>query len=249
MFEILNKVKEDAFSESQTEVRLAFNVPVSFDFGEFRKMVEAIFHHMEAKITLYKMTTENLRKPKSPNSYVFVFDNKRGCGFNKTLKDVKDALVQGGAISGIKSMRSTRDGKVLVSLNNSKEAADRIQQALGSLATDNGVRTWRVGNSDIEVLHLKELDALTTQPEVIEALEEYLCPNSSYKVGELRPMAKNTQAVTITTTKSNAAALLKNKLLRIGLINCRVEKRIQLQKCTKCWSYDHRSDKCTDPDR
>lgn len=32
-------------------------------------------------------------------------------------------------------------------------------------------------------------------------------------------------------------------------MRCRLEKRLRVPRCTKCWSYDHRTDNCTGPER
>lgn len=67
--------------------------------------------------------------------------------------------------------------------------------------------------------------------------------------GKLRPMANQTVATTLRADKKAAEALLLKGKIRVGLIHCRIEKRVSLNKCNKCWSYDHDTQACKGPDR
>lgn len=69
------------------------------------------------------------------------------------------------------------------------------------------------------------------------------------KIGELRPNANNTQAVTVTLDKEDAEKLVKDGIIRVGVVNCTVEKRIKVTKCRRCWSYEHTATECTGTDR
>lgn len=215
----------------------------------FRKMVESSFHHTDIKVTIYKRVAHReVQTKRNRNSYAYVVqsDNK---DFHNTLKDVKEALVAGGIKEEMKTFRSTRDGKLLLTFEKSEEAASKIEQALETLSADKKFKAWKTGDTDTQILHLKELDALCTREDVLESLSQKLPPGTPLKVGELRPMARSTQAVTITTTKAQAEQLIREKWLRIGIVNGRFERRVQLQKCFKCWGYDHYASKCHGPDR
>ncbi|KAJ8933809.1 hypothetical protein NQ314_013781 [Rhamnusium bicolor] len=68
-------------------------------------------------------------------------------------------------------------------------------------------------------------------------------------MSDLRVNARDTQAVTIRLSKDDAERILKDKALRVGLVKCSFENRINMSRCFKCWSFDHLADDCNGPDR
>lgn len=93
------------------------------------------------------------------------------------------------------------------------------------------------------------MDATTTKEEVVEALEKVLEEKSDFKLSELRPNRGGTQAVTITINQKGAEQLNKHELIKVRLLRCSIQKRINLKRCFKCWSYEHEINKCDRPDR
>lgn len=52
-------------------------------------------------------------------------------------------------------------------------------------------------------------------------------------------MRINTQAVTIAMNAKDAAILISNRMIRIEMVNCSIEKRYNIKKRRKCWQHDH----------
>ncbi|KAG5867101.1 hypothetical protein JTB14_035831 [Gonioctena quinquepunctata] len=65
--------------------------------------------------------------------------------------------------------------------------------------------------------------------------------------GECR--ISDTLAATLTLPKVMAAALALREHIRIGLVRCKIEKRVNVPRCGKYWSCAHTSEKCTGPGR
>lgn len=89
------------------------------------------------------------------------------------------------------------------------------------------------------MLHLKGLDVNTTKELVLETLKGYVERSESYKIGDFRPYANGTLAVSITIGEKEAEKLLKQGMIIVDMVRCHIERRIQLTKCFGCWSFDH----------
>ncbi|CAH1384965.1 unnamed protein product, partial [Tenebrio molitor] len=87
--------------------------------------------------------------------------------------------------------------------------------------------------------------------EVIEALKVRLgdAKDKTWKVSDLRPNRNDTQAVTIVLRKEDAESILAEGYLRIGAVRCRAERRVETEKCRRCWAFDHKTVGCKGPDR
>ncbi|CAG9769746.1 unnamed protein product [Ceutorhynchus assimilis] len=68
-------------------------------------------------------------------------------------------------------------------------------------------------------------------------------------MSDLRPNAGNTQAVTVRIRKQETEQILKKPFIQTGLSRSRIEERLNVPRCSKCWTYDHLKDNCTKPER
>lgn len=93
------------------------------------------------------------------------------------------------------------------------------------------------------------MDQLATEQDVIAAVSRH-CPGvTDIKVGQFRPMAGNLLAITVTLPASAATALVREKHIRVGMVRCRVDLRVEVTRCFRCWAYDHIAKSCKGPDR
>ena len=106
-------------------------------------------------------------------------------------------------------------------------------------------------NRETEIIHIKGMDITTTTKDIITAIEKTTgaLEENSYKIGNCRPNANNTLAVTVTLPKEMSKKLITEKTIRVGMVRCNVQKRIQMDKCRICWSYNHKEKDCNGPDR
>lgn len=93
-------------------------------------------------------------------------------------------------------------------------------------------------NTDRGILHIKDLDAITTKAETEAALID-IVGSSDIVVRSLRPAFGKTQIATVETTDKVAEILVKRGRVRIGMSQCRVRERIQLTRCYRCWQFGH----------
>ncbi|XP_044754986.1 uncharacterized protein LOC123313941 [Coccinella septempunctata] len=137
-----------------------------------------------------------------------------------------------------------------ITLEKDDEKMKTLKEALNS-APEKIEATCRWARSQKQsILHIRGMDEITTEEEVNTAINERIGGEGSHlvKISSIRPDRNNTQAVTVTTNEVIAKALLKEPL-KIGLTMCSVERRIELEKCYKCWEVGHTAIKCNGTDR
>ncbi|KAK9874524.1 hypothetical protein WA026_005368 [Henosepilachna vigintioctopunctata] len=91
------------------------------------------------------------------------------------------------------------------------------------------------------------MDSMNTPEEMEVAIRERI-QDEEMKIENVRPNANDTQAATIITTETAAQKLLEHTI-KVGMVNCTLERRIDMERCYKCWAVGHTSKKCTGPDR
>ncbi|KAJ8931375.1 hypothetical protein NQ314_015720 [Rhamnusium bicolor] len=104
---------------------------------------------------------------------------------------------------------------------------------------------------DLETIHMRGLDTTVTKEGVMESIKKTPgdLHTADIRMSELRPNARNTQAVTITLERTKAEELLKHPYLCIPLSRANMERKINVPRCRKYWAYEHSEEDCKGPDR
>lgn len=102
-----------------------------------------------------------------------------------------------------------------------------------------------------DIFYIRGMDCTTTKEEITICMEKLTnkVAGKDFALGELRPNKNNTLAVTLSCDKEMAEMLAKQRNIRIGMVRCGIEQKFEIQRCTKCWSYDHNITACTGVDR
>ncbi|CAH1107101.1 unnamed protein product [Psylliodes chrysocephalus] len=168
--------------------------------------------------------------------------------YKEVLGRVKTIVGSNSSVKAIRGLRSTKDGKLLLTLDKDQAALTNLHEALKDSTT--GLKTKRLGMEKRIAIHLRGMEADTTvediRQSVIEITGEWEEEN---KISELRPLSNDTLAATLMLKPSQSDMILEEGSLRVSLVKCRVEKRLNIRRCQKCWSYDHYADSCEGPDR
>lgn len=213
------------------------------DTNMLRKMAEYIFGREERQIII---NTHRKRKTRDTERKTYALVVETAGDYKGTLKTVKETIKEKDVGKGIIGLRSSKDGRNLViSTEKDTQTANQIEGALGNLKVTKKTEK----KEKLTVIHIRGLDAITTIEEVIEGIREEIGPvkKEDIKTSGLRPNINNTQAITVSLPSTLAEKLSKQGNLKIGLVKCRVEKRIEMRRCDKCWSYDHRTKDCSSP--
>lgn len=244
----LKKIRE----ETEGEQEVALHHLESMSINKFAKMTEVNFRGSGCKVTVYttnekrKKEMENEQKPKQARSYALIVNNKEE-EYNRTLKTIKEQLIHLPEKEAIKGIRKTRDGRILITLERDNNALDAIkrgvQKGTKENITESGEHTKRSS------VHIRGMEATTTKEEVHMAIMERLNMGddntNEIKVGDLRPNAYGTQAVTVNMKEEDAKKLLQDRGIRIGLVKCTAEEHVIIKRCFVCGSYDHIQEKCS----
>ena len=68
-------------------------------------------------------------------------------------------------------------------------------------------------------------------------------------VRELRPNSNGNQTAVIVIGEDEAKEFVRRGKLWQGLLMCKIQERIELEKCSRCWAYGHKAWNCSGPDR
>jgi hypothetical protein len=218
-----------------------------------QKMTESIFQGTKTRVKIY--TTSKTRvssgeaKKREKTTYALVVEDE-GKDYKTILNSVRSKIGTDAAGGAIRSVRSTRRGKLLVTTERSDENLEALSKAIRG-ASDT-IKVRKAGNKgSMKALHIRGMDALTEKDEVVKAIENKVgsLENKTYKLSELRPNANDTLAVTLVINEEEAQKIIKDRWLRVGIARCSVEERIRLYQCFRCWKYDHVAAKCTEGDK
>lgn len=234
------------------------------DHIRFRKMVECIFRDYENEIVVWHpsrkqqaetiptqmataATKVNKKFTNTKNEGVVII-KQGGKTYADLLRDVRGALGGTGEDTGIKSIRKTKDGDLLLV---AKKGEDKT---LSKIIREKMVGAEvRASKTKEETLHIKDLDEVTTTEEILTAVraatEGSQVAGYEAQISSLRPCYGGRQIATIRAEPQLAAFLVDKGTLKIGLVPCRIIKRVDIKKCYRCWNYGHQSKDCKGPNR
>lgn len=217
-----------------------------------RKMVEGVFHETGTQVKIYtKLGTNTRKQVRERKTYALMVGNKDKT-YNETLSQVKNSLKDEQNVGKVIGMRSTREGKLLIVMEKDDEAVEKLERLLQEKKDENTtVKRMTGGVKDTEAIHIRGLDALATREDVLKALKEKI-PNlekQGYKLSNLRPMAGDTQAATFSADKEVVKGIVEERNLRVGMVRCLIERRVEMDRCFRCWEYGHVSRSCEGMDR
>jgi hypothetical protein len=188
-------------------------------------------------------------KRRERKTYALVVEDE-GKDFKEILNSVKSKIGSDSTGDAIRSVRSTRGGKLLVTTGKSDEDLEALSRVIQGASETIKVR--KAGpERRVKVLHIRGMDALTEEAELVKALETKVgsLKNKTYRLSGVRPNANDTLAATFVINEEDAGKIMKNGWVRVGIARCPIEERIRLNQCYRCWKYDHIAAECTGGDK
>lgn len=250
--DLWNKIRE-LKHETENDEYVAIHHINTMSLLRLRKMVECIFYNSKTRVQIFtnkpinKVQVEQNKKER--NSYALMVEvNEKS--YKEVLSNIKSVISDNPAKKIIKNIRSTKEGKLLITTDKDTSAINELKNIIATKCDNLKTRIMGL-ETKTKALHIRKMDATTTKEEIENALDKALGnpEQKGYKIGEPRPDINNRLAVTVTMNKSDAGKIEKMGNLRVGLVKCPVEKRIILKKCFRCWSYEHVARECKGPDR
>ncbi|XP_050306719.1 uncharacterized protein LOC126743597 [Anthonomus grandis grandis] len=250
LFEKLIRLKEDTADDEH----VALHHIKKCNLETLRKMCEMIFYDTDTNLTIYT-TSANVKeaeitKNKERSTCALIIEDKEDI---KTLvTGIKTNLINTAASKSIKSLRTTKEGKLIIVTEQNKEAVKYIKEAVNKKFTNAKIRVSGVRETNLnETFHVRGMEITTTKNEIRTAIEGKVgdLNEDEIKISDFRPNRDNTLAATINISKEKASILAQHRYIRISMANCNIEKRLQVTKCSKCWSYEHHVRDCDGPNR
>ncbi|KAL1487653.1 hypothetical protein ABEB36_015697 [Hypothenemus hampei] len=239
--ELYNKMGKLKKLTNETEW-IAVSCGENYDGIKLRKITEAIFHGSDTQVMDYATNKKGKTtyKQKERNTYA-IEDDGQGQSFSEVLKKIKENVSKTNS-NNIKGIRSTKENKLLITLEKDKQKMEDVQNDILKIKGSRGLQKYAV--------HIRGMDKLCTVDEVREALEE-LVPGIGphLKLSELRPFRNDRQAITVNTDKTHIDKITIHNELRIGFNTCYIEREHFVVKCRKCWASGHVERECRGQDR
>ncbi|KAH1006937.1 hypothetical protein HUJ05_007622 [Dendroctonus ponderosae] len=235
-------------AETKNDKSVAIHCIKRCTTDRLRKMAEAIFHGKITKVTIFSNGTpaaaDIIARKKAPALFI----NTGGRSYGDALKQIKAQLNNNDATKIIKNVRKGKNEQLIMTTEHNKEQLEVLKRAIKDPELEMAIRDT---TKKTETIHVRGLEETVTRKEVAEELERVLgkLEDSDLRMSDLRPNTGNTQAVTISLEKRKAEKLLQNPYLRVGLSRARMERRINVSRCRRCWGYSHSENRCTGPDR
>ncbi|CAG9837743.1 unnamed protein product [Diabrotica balteata] len=210
---------------------------------ELRKMAEVIFTNTKGTTVQIFTTATRREKP----TYGFIV-SKKDSTYSQLLEGVEKAVGDTQAKEAIRSLRSTRDGNLLITIDKDQGAASMIKNAIAN--KESGLTAKLVGTEKQAIIHLRGMTANTEEEHIKLAIQREIGKwKTNFAIKQIRPMRNNTKAATFILTALAARQILDLGHLKVGLARCEVERRYVVRKCQRCWSYQHDVARCDGPDR
>lgn len=169
-----------------------------------------------------------------------------GKSYADLVKQIRSTVKPEETNTEIRAIRQTKTGGVLLELRKS----DNKDQFNTSLKTVLGEDAVIQSLEPKAVLEVRDLDSFTTIEEIRNAVVRDI--GEGAKDCEIRLTQANSRGqkfAVISLTQRNANELLKSSRIKVGWVNCRVRRRVEVTKCFKCFGYGHIQADCKGPDR
>ena len=102
----------------------------------------------------------------------------------------------------------------------------------------------------LTTIEILDLDGVTTEKDVREALERDFTTNMEIKrINLTRATSRGQRAAFCEIYEASAIKALDKTRLKIGWVNCRIRPVVKLTRCFRCLGYGHQTRSCTGPDR
>lgn len=189
------------------------------------------------------------RKPPSrdrPNS--IVIRAKDGVSYADILKDIKSDPELVDLKKEVTKIRRNAGGALILELDSKSTKAQELALKVEGKVKEKASAMTR---SQQITLEIKDIDEVTTEEEVLETLYEHIIDGSSgsITVRSLRTAYGGTQTAVVSAPINSAANLIREGRVRIGWVNCRVRRKIEIRRCYRCWQIGHTAAKCGGTDR
>lgn len=170
------------------------------------------------------------------------------CSYADILKKMKTSIKPEEIGVGIKKIHKTKDGNVHIELGKGDGHAKKLEYAIKtSLGEDITVQTQK----EKFLLDIRDLEETTEDNEIISSIMETSCESNSegIKVRNIRNFYGGTKQALVEVPGHIAEKVLKLSKIKVGLVICRVRRKIYPKRCFRCLQEGHVARFCKGKDR
>ena len=167
--------------------------------------------------------------------------------YSDALKTLRTKINPDDTGTEIRSVRKTAKGDVLIELEGQAEIKKEFRAAVvGAFGNPLAVANL-VPRTSVEI---RDLDDLTTEDEVRKVLADKLqLDREEITVFLTNPNSRLQRMAIVEMPEKGVDLLMESARIRMGFVNCRVRRRVQVTRCFKCMGYGHLARDCKGPDR
>lgn len=257
LFRSLNEIKCQAVNQKRTKLVIPQIEGVTGHI--ITRMLEFLFVDTNIQIAICKPHPVNRvtrvgdvnkkqssRPPKAKINRDTIIVQMKDKSYADLLKTVKSAVKPNEVGVEIEDMKSTKNGDLLLTIQNGADKAEVLKRELTEKVPGASASIL----SRKKVLHLKDMDEVTHEDEIVDAISKTINVNKGdFEVRALRPSYGNKQNATIIMKDSDADKLIEVANVKIGWTRCRVIERKNDPRCYRCWEHGHIKSQCKGPDR
>lgn len=177
-----------------------------------------------------------------PDAVIVKADNISYADMLKKIRTSRDMEGVGGTIH---SITKTKDGNLRLVLNREAAEIENLQIAIKA-AIGNEASCTRL--TDRATVEIRDADEEATNEEILQALEAHTKGQGTARIISKRRINRGTQIISASVPMAAMSTLLKTRL-RIGFVNCRVKRMIDVLKCFRCQGFGHTRRTCTNDER
>lgn len=182
--------------------------------------------------------------PRKRSSAIII--RTQGKGYSQVLKSIKETITAKDDKPTVNGITETKKGDVLIMMDNEDNAISLQEALVGKFTSENVV--LKTGRK--RILHIKGIDAVSCKADIEQAIKYATFDiQGNTEVTNIRPCYGNCQNATVRTNDEIADRLLHNGFVVIGFTRCKITERIEVERCNRCWAYDHSKKNCNGPDR
>uniref|UniRef100_A0A2S2PIS2 CCHC-type domain-containing protein n=1 Tax=Schizaphis graminum TaxID=13262 RepID=A0A2S2PIS2_SCHGA len=188
------------------------------------------------------------RKRLKPRTRTDVFIVKAGImKSSEMLKKIKNGEEVQSLGDSISAVSKTRSVHLRVVLNRKTTDTEELLKAITRAIGDKTICNKLTDSTRIEI---RNVDEEATDEEIVQAILKSTELLTSATILHTRKVGRGTKIVTVSVPTSTAHTLASTRL-RVGYVNCRVRRKIEVKKCFKCQGYGNTRDQCTytDPEQ
>jgi len=185
------------------------------------------------------------RKNRNPRTRpdVIIVKNKV-TSYSDMLKRIKAGTGVQALSKSIHAVTAMKEGHLRIVIDRQTTDTKNLTEAISSVIGEDTICTRLTDSVKLEIM---DVDDEASSEEITQAITSATGTQTDTKILSIKKTGRGTQIVTVVIPAAAANALTPR--LRIGYVNCRVRRPIEVKKCHRCQGYGHTRNNCDAPDR